>query len=88
MQCITNSMKIVAPFSLYSHVLFCFVFFQNIEIHKIKALGFILEFLFLIFLKKSGVPIVAQWLRNPTRNHEIVGLVPALAQWVDDPALP
>ena len=29
-----------------------------------------------------GVPIVAQWLRNPTRNHEVVGLIPALAQWV------
>jgi len=25
---------------------------------------------------------VAQWLTNPTRNHEVVGSVPALAQWV------
>ena len=25
---------------------------------------------------------------NPTRNHEVVGSVPASAQWVDDPALP
>jgi len=31
---------------------------------------------------------VAQWLMNPTRNHEVVGSVPALAQWVNDPALP
>ena len=36
---------------------------------------------------KLGVPVVAQWLRNPTRNHEVVGSVPALAQWVKDPAL-
>ena len=34
-----------------------------------------------------GVPVVAQWLTNPTRNHEVAGSFPALAQWVDDPAL-
>ena len=31
-----------------------------------------------------GVPIVAQWLMNPTGNHEIVRLIPGLAQWVKD----
>ena len=29
-----------------------------------------------------GVPFMAQWLTNPTRNHEVAGSVPALAQWV------
>jgi len=38
--------------------------------------------------KYFGVPVVAQWLTNPTRNHEVADLVPALAQWVNDPALP
>ena len=36
----------------------------------------------------TGVPVVAQWLTNLTRNHEVAGLVPALAQWVNDLALP
>ena len=35
-----------------------------------------------------GVPIVVQWLMNPTRNREVEGLIPGLAQWVKDLALP
>ena len=35
----------------------------------------------------EGVPIVARWLMNPTRNHEGVGSIPGLAQWVEDLAL-
>ena len=37
---------------------------------------------------KLGVPVVAQWLTNPIRIHDVVGSVPALAQCVNDPALP
>ena len=37
--------------------------------------------------KYLGVPVVAQWLTNLTRNHEVVDLIPILAQWVKDPAV-
>ena len=36
----------------------------------------------------TGVPAVAQWLTNPTRNHEVAGSVPGLAQRIKDPVLP
>ena len=28
---------------------------------------------------------MAQWLMNPTKNYEVVGLIHGLAQWVEDP---
>ena len=43
--------------------------------------------LWLKILPFPGVPIMAQWLTNPTRNHEVLGLIPGLAQWVKDPEL-
>ena len=39
-----------------------------------------------------GVPIVALWLTNPSRNDEVVNdevvsSIPGLGQWVKNPAL-
>ena len=35
----------------------------------------------------NGIPVVVQWLANLSKNREVVGSIPGLAQCVKDPAL-
>ena len=38
--------------------------------------------------ESDRVPVVAQWLTYPTRNHEFVDSIPGFARWVKDPVSP
>ena len=39
-------------------------------------------------IENIGIPVMAQWLTNPTRNQEVAGSIPGLAQWIGDQVLP
>ena len=39
-------------------------------------------------MKRQGIPVVAQQIKNPTGIHMDMGLLPGLIQGVKDPVLP
>ena len=42
---------------------------------------------FFALIVKTGDPIMAQQIKNPTNTHEGEGSIPGLAHWVKDPVL-
>jgi hypothetical protein len=66
---------------ILSQILFPNSLSQNIEFHLSSLESHLLK------MKCLRVPFVAQWLTNPTRNREVEGSIPGLAQWVKDLAL-
>ena len=60
--------------------------FTSRDTYKLKVRGWKKIFHANMDQKKAGVgvPVLAQWLTNPTRNHKVAGLIPGLAQWVED----
>ena len=51
------------------------------------GMDLIMHSVVLLELINHGVPIEAQWLMNPTRNQEVVVLIPGLDQCIKDLAL-
>ena len=56
----------------------CFILL-DVMVNGIASL-ITLSDLSLLVYRNAGVLVVVQWLTNPTRNHEVVGLIPGLTQ--------
>ena len=67
-------------FHLKTHYAFC----KNWKENKLTIIKTTLHFKMLPF----RVPILAQWSMGPTSIHEDAGVIPGLAQWGKELALP
>ena len=66
-----------------------YYFYRNNKVLKNQQMGYFFGIYYLTFEKmgKDGSSHLGAVETNPTRNHEVVGLIPGLTQWVKDLAL-
>ena len=66
-----------------------YYFYRNNKVLKNQQMGYFFGIYYLTFeiMRRDGSSHLGAVETNPTRNHEVVGLIPGLTQWVKDLAL-